>query len=126
MGDEGSKLLDSLMSSLGDNPAEKIGQMLAALTEKNENQTESPQAEKESEGDFSLPGGLDLDMLMKIQNIMSAMNQNEHDDRDRLLSALKPFLSKERQPQVDKAIKLLKLSQMAKTAQEMDLFGKLL
>ncbi len=126
MGDEGSKLLESLMSSLGDNPAEKIGQMLSALTEQTESTQEDAKIKQESEPDLSLLGGLDLDMIMKIQGMMSAMNQNEQDDRDRLLTALKPFLSKERRPQVDRAIKLLKLSQLAKTAQEMDLFGKLL
>ena len=67
-----------------------------------------------------------MEMLVKMQKMMSALNSGGQDDRDRLLSALKPFLSEERRPQVDRAIQFLKLSQMAKTAQEMDLFGKLL
>ena len=62
MNDEGSKLIESLMSMLGDNPSEKVGQMLSALTqnadaqppkteaaadEKEEAQTETKSEEKE-------------------------------------------------------------------------------
>ena len=36
MSDDGSKLLESLMGSLGDNPAETIGQMLSALSKNQE------------------------------------------------------------------------------------------
>lgn len=123
MNDDGSKLLENLIGSLGDNPAEKISQMLSALSNQKEAPTESPQEPEEA---FSLPGGIDMEMLVKMQKMMSALNSGGQDDRDRLLSALKPFLSEERRPQVDRAIQFLKLSQMAKTAQEMDLFGKLL
>ena len=123
MSDDGSKLLESLMGSLGDNPAETIGQMLFAL---NTSQKNGEETKKESEEPAMLPGGLDMESLLKMQKLMSAVIKNGQDDRDKLLCALKPFLSEERRPQVDRAIQFLKLSQMAKTAQEMDLFGKLL
>ncbi len=123
MSDDGSKLLESLIGSLGDNPAETIGQMLSALSTNKETAEET---KKEPEETVSLPGGFDMETLLKMQKVMSAMSQHEQDDRDKLLCALKPFLSEKRRPQVDQAIQFLKLSQMAKTAREMDLFGKLL
>ncbi len=122
MSDDSSKLLESLMGALGDNPSETLGQMLSALS----GGTQKPQEGEEKPQDAGTGGGFDLDMLMKLQSLMGQLNQNESDERSALLSAIKPFLSEERRPQIDQAIKLLKLSKLAQTAQEMDLFKNLL
>ncbi len=143
MNDEGSKLIESLMSMLGDNPSEKVGQMLSALTqnadaqppkteaaadEKEEAQTETKSEEKEKHTaeESGSSGGFDPAMLFKLQAIMSQLGSCEADERSALLTAIRPFLSEERRPQIDQAIKLLKLTKLAKTAQEMDLFNGLL
>ncbi|MBR7163986.1 MAG: hypothetical protein IKD21_03360 [Clostridia bacterium] len=121
MNEDSNKLLEGLMSALGDNPSETIGQMLSALsasTEEKEHHVE-PEHDKEE-------SGFDFDMLLKLQGIMGQLSGDEKDERSALLCALRPFLSEERRPHIDQAIKLLKLSSLAKTAQEMDLFKNLL
>ncbi len=120
MSDDGSKLLENLMAALGNNPSEKIGQMLSSLTA-SENVAQSEEQQTENEG-----SGIDFEMIMKMQGLMGRLSGNENDERSALLCALKPFLSEEKRPQIDQAIKLLKLSSLAKIAQEMDLFKNLL
>ena len=121
MSDDGSKLLESLMGALGDNPSEKIGQMLSSLTASQD--AAEPEEQQQTE---NTDGGIDFEMIMKLQGLMGKLSGGENDERSALLCALKPFLSEEKRPQVDQAIKLLKLSSLAKTAQEMDLFKNLL
>lgn len=122
MSEESNKLLENLMSALGDNPSETLGQMLSALSDSDKNQNSDTHQESEQ----SESAGFDFDMLMKLQGLMGAFSSTENDERSTLLCALKPFLSEEKRPQVDRAIKLLKLSTLAKTAQEMDLLKNLL
>lgn len=56
------------------------------------------------------PGGSPIDMqtMMKLGQAFSKMG-NQSDDRTRLLLAIRPHLSDERQDRVDTAVKLLKL-----------------
>lgn len=54
-------------------------------------------------------GGSELGLLMKVGNLLRS---NHEDDRTRLLMALRPMLSPERQSRVDKAVKLLKLAEL--------------
>ena len=140
MNDEGSKLIENLMSMLGDNPSEKVGQMLSALTQNADTQppkaeteaelTEGAETKTEDKAETSQEatgsaGGFDPAMLIKLQAMMSQLGSREADERSALLTAIRPFLSEERQPQIDRAIKLLKLTKLAQTAQEMDLFNGL-
>lgn len=120
MGEEGNKLLESLMGALGENPSETLGQMLSAFSGEQAENKEEDGTEKKTEGG----GGFDPSLLLKLQGLMG--NQHQADERSALLLAIRPFLSEERRPQVDQAVKLLKLSQLAKTAQEFDLFKNLL
>lgn len=140
MNEEGSQLLDSLMQMLGDNPSEAVGQMLAALTQSGDEKAAegtkavSPATEEASKTDEPLTaepkgnasGGLDPAMLLKMQSLMTQLNSGETDERSALLTAIRPFLSEEHRPQIDRAIKLLKLTRLAQTAQEMNLFNGLL
>lgn len=121
MSDDGGKLLESLMGMLGENPEEKIGAMLSALSS-NDN-SEKTNDEKKDSGEES---GFDISMLLKLQNIMGMMEGGADDERSALLYALKPFLKSERHTDVDRAVKLLKLSKLAKVAQELELFKNLL
>ena len=117
MNDDSRKLMENIMGMLGDNPAETLGEMLSAFSQK----TEKAEEDNETKTD-----GLDPTMLLKIQNVMSKLNSNEVDERRALLIAIKPFLSEEKQGQIDQAIRFLKLSELAKTAQELDLFKGLI
>ena len=64
---------------------------------------------------------IDIETMMKIQNIMSKMNSfNSNDDMSKLLMSLKPYLRNEKKEKVDEYIKLIK---MGKMTQAFDLFG---
>ncbi len=119
MSEENNKLLENIMGALGENPSETLSQMLSALSGK----TDEQPADHQEEDGF---GGIDFELLMKMQTLMSQLGQDKQDERSALLSAIRPFLSEERRPQIDQAMKLLKLSQLAKTAQDMNLFKNLL
>lgn len=67
--------------------------------------------------DQDLFGGLDPTLLLKAGQALSGLN-SKPDNRCSLLTALKPYLRRDRQGRVDEAIRLLKLVRMA------ELFGK--
>ena len=120
MSDESNKLLEGLINALGENPSETLGQILSGLSENKES------AEEKTQPKGTQTTAPDLDMMMKLGGMMSQLGNQSTDERSALLSALKPFLSEERKPQIDRAIKLLKLSQLAKTAKDLDLLNNLL
>lgn len=122
MADDNNELLNSLIGMLGDNPEEKINAVLSSLTGKGTPSGTSGEATESSVSAFSSEtgSGPDLSVLMKIQSLLSQTGGTS-DDRSRLLLALKPFLSSERKPHVDRALQLLKLTKLAEAAKEMDI-----
>ncbi len=126
MSEENNDLLKSLMSALGENPAEKIGQMLNSISsgekeESTEIKQETPQNNSESQSELPF----DFNTLLKLQSLMSQFQNAESDQRNALLSAIRPFISEERRPQLDRAAKLLKLSNLAQAAKDMDVLKNL-
>ena len=69
--------------------------------------------------DSAMPN-IDVETLMKIQNIMAKMKNSGDDDMSKLLLSLKPYLRDGRKEKVDEYIKLIK---MGKITQFLDLFG---
>ena len=63
---------------------------------------------------------IDLETLMKIQNIMSKMKDSSDDDMSKLLLSLKPYLRNGKKEKIDEYIQLIK---MGKMTQLLDLFG---
>ena len=63
---------------------------------------------------------IDMETLIKIQNIMSKMKNSDNDDMSRLLLSLKPYLRDGRKDKIDEYIKLIK---MGKMTQLMNSFG---
>ena len=55
-------------------------------------------------------GGIDVGMIMKLQQVMSAFH-NE-DDNTRFLQALRPLMREERRHKVDEVLRLMKLFSM--------------
>ena len=102
MEDLTSKITELLQSP---DSVEQIKAMAASLMGSNDNQntTEQPKAPL---NDISGLGDIDVGALMKVASILK---NSGNDNRSGLLLALKPHLSEERQPRVDKAIKILKL-----------------
>ena len=79
-----------------------------------ESKTSEPEPNTES-------GDIDITQLTRM---LSVIKSNKGDDaRVRLLLALKPNLSKERQNKVDSAIRILKLIELAPLIQDMGIFN---
>lgn len=56
---------------------------------------------------------IDIETMMKLQNIMSKMKSlNNDDDMSKLLMSLKPYLRNEKKEKVDEYIKLIKMGKM--------------
>ena len=77
--------------------------------------------EKPKEKEESLPADLDIGAITRV---LGMMKQGSNDDsRVRLLLALKPNLSPDRQAKVDSAIKILKLIELAPLLGDLGLFS---
>ena len=114
MDDEKSKLIDTLAEAITSNPQAEA--MFNALM------PDEPEGDNSSKNNESSNNNFDASSFIKIQGMMSALKSADEDDRSRLLLAIKPFLREERRPQVDSAIKLLKIASLLKLAGELDLF----
>lgn len=55
---------------------------------------------------------IDIEMLLKLKNIMSQLNSSADDPRSNLLLSLKPYLRNERKDKIDQYIKFLKLGKV--------------
>ena len=64
-----------------------------------------------SEDNSENNSSLDLETILKIKNIIEAMNNND-DPKSNLLYSLKPYLRKNKQAKLDQYINLLKISQV--------------
>lgn len=92
----------------------KLGDLLKNFQSNSSNQNNT------NNGNSGFPD-IDIETMMKLQNIMSKMKSaNNDDDMSKLLISLKPYLRNEKQEKVDEYIKLIR---MGKITQAFDLFG---
>ena len=84
--------------------AKLFEQLMDADDSKNE-PTDADKSDSGEQGDIL--GGLDIEAIMKMGELMSQMNKQ--DDSTRLLIALKPHLKPENRQKVDSAMKLMKI-----------------
>ena len=61
----------------------------------------------QSNNGFEMP---DMETIMRISQIMKALNSNENNASANLLYSLKPFLRKSKQDKIEQYVKMLKLS----------------
>ena len=54
----------------------------------------------------------DINMIMKMKNIMDSMKTNKNDPRANLLKSLKPYLNNNRKEKVDQYIQLFNMSKI--------------
>lgn len=127
MAEDNGELLNSLLGMLGDHPEEKISKALSSLGLSEKTQAEDTSVQETPEVSSSsrdTPKGAEgLETLLGLQSLLASV-QGE-DDRARFLSALKPFLSKEKQPKIDSALRLLRIAKMAEVAGKSDLLKDL-
>ncbi len=127
MAEDTQALLSSLMGMLGDHPEEKLSKALSSLGI-GENTKEATAHENTSENTTegtsnAAPNAEGLEALLGLQALLSSAGGD--DDRARFLTALKPFLSKDRQSKIDNTIRLLRIAKMAEIAGKSDLLKDL-
>ncbi len=62
-----------------------------------------------SENDTSSGFNIDINTLLKFKNIADKLNHPNSNSRSKLLQALKPFLSKEKQGKIEEYIKIVNI-----------------
>lgn len=81
---------------------------------KNISSSNNPQDENkktESSSNFEIPN-IDISTMMKISQILSAMQSNQNSNSANLLLSLKPYLNHTRQKKVDEYIQLLNIEKV--------------
>lgn len=112
-----SEIDEILKAVLSDNKNDKSTSDEAGQTDNEEKFT----TDNESDDIF---GGINIDMFMKIGEIMSKMS--EQDKNTELLLALKPHLRDENQAKIDTAVKLFRLISLLPYLKDSGLFENLL
>ena len=112
-----SEIDEILKAVLSDNKNDKSTSDEAGQTDNEEKFT----TDTESDDIF---GGINIDMFMKIGEIMSKMS--EQDKNTELLLALKPHLRDENQAKIDTAVKLFRLISLLPYLKDSVLFENLL
>lgn len=118
-----SALLSSLAaSSPSTTPSQPdLSSLLSALSAGEQQQQPSHPSAGSGMPDFL--ANLDFNMIFKIQQVFSAMN--EKDKNTSLLLALKPHLSEERQKKADQAILMMKILRVLPMIAESGILGNL-
>ena len=111
----------------------EIDDILKAMLSDNQSDKSAPDenGKTDSEEKFSTDtdnddifGGINIDMFMKIGEIMSKMS--EQDKNTELLLALKPHLRDENQSEIDTAVTLFRLISLLPYLKDSGLFDNLL
>ncbi len=77
---------------------------------------------EDSKPEQSNDPGIDIGSLMSLAGQLGSTSDSKY---SALLCAIKPYLSDERQNRLDRALKISRLSKLAKTALESGLIGEL-
>lgn len=128
--EDGQEKLKSVADMLGGNSENgpdlsnidlsQLSNMFGGGSSENQDDTDNEeQQESSSQPDF---GGLDLNMLLKVQNMMGKMKTD--DKNTNLILALKPHLKPERQKKADDALKIMRLISILPLLKESGLFGQ--
>lgn len=88
---------------------DNIKEMLNSLANNNSN---SENTKADTRTDFTNNSGIDLETMMKMQKIMSAMNSSSNNSGANLLRSLKPYLNPSRQEKVDEYIQLFNIEKV--------------
>ncbi len=103
---------------------QELAQMLQAESGGAEAEPQKGASGTGASSEDSTAGGFDMGMLLRVQELMSMMQNNDADTQ--LLLALRPHLKESRQKKVDQAVKLLKLYAVFSAVKENGLLKDLL
>ena len=85
---------------------EMLSNLVNAFNNSSSNNSSNPQA---NSSDFS---NIDLEMLLKMKDVMNKVNSNKNDPRANLLRSLKPYLNENRQTKVEQYVKLFSMTKI--------------
>ena len=122
MKEDMSKLVEQLNTMLNNNEIpEGIKNMIKGLQSdtKSENNTPSSSnsngtpnsANENTSSDSSMPE-FDINMMLKMKQIMDSLNTKQNDPRANLLRSLKPYLKESRKEKVDQYIQIFGMEKM--------------
>lgn len=117
MNNDMSDMVKNLNNMLdGNQIPENVKDMLSSLmqsTNKAESNSESSSKDtiSSSDSDFS---NIDINTIMKMQEIIKSMNSETNSSRANLLRSLKPYLKPSRQEKVDQYIQLFNMEKVFK------------
>ena len=117
MNNDMSDMVKNLNNMLDGNQIPEIAKdMLSSLmqsTNKAESNSESSSKDtiSSSDSDFS---NIDINTIMKMQEIIKSMNSETNSSRANLLRSLKPYLKPSRQEKVDQYIQLFNMEKVFK------------
>lgn len=104
-----SEMLKNFSSMMdGKEIPDNIKEMLNSLS----NNTTNQNSETNTRVDSSSNPGIDMETMMKMQRIMSAMNSSSNNSGANLLRSLKPYLNPSRQAKVDEYIQLFNIEKV--------------
>lgn len=116
-----SKAIEKVQEMLSDEQGQSQLENLVGSFLSSQNNSESPSPESQQLAPTSSQNagnGIDLDMIMKIQRIVQAMNNGCDNPKTVFLNSLKPFFGPNRREKLDHATKLLKISAILKTLKD--------
>lgn len=113
--------INDILSSLSEEDMENLKSMAQELF------SSSPSSEKKNQNspppkqNRSTDAGSSFDFsdIAKIASLMNLISGDKNDPRYDLLRALRPMLSKDKQPKVDQAVKMLQLMSILPKIKEM-------
>ena len=78
----------------------------------NNNDTQTSEDTRTNSGNFNGFGNIDMNTIIKMQQIMNSINDKQNDSRTNLLLSLKPYLKESRKSKVDQYIQLMKMEKI--------------
>ncbi len=108
------QLKDMLSSSEGESQIQNILGMIVGGQESSESIEEKMVDEDLDKGANIFSGLGDMQNILKIKNILGAVEGRKNDSSAAFLHALKPFLSENRQAKIENAEKILSMTKVFK------------
>ncbi|MCR5145919.1 MAG: hypothetical protein K6B70_01010 [Clostridia bacterium] len=108
MNDDMANMLKNFINNMNSTNTENSSE---STDNTSNSQSESRDSNNETETN-NIFGNIDINTIMKMQQIMSSLNNSANDSRTNLLLSLKPYLKESRKNKVDQYIQLMKMGKV--------------
>ena len=106
--------LKNIVSNINNSSSNKTTVNTKGDSNSNSSQKTNNDATYENSNDFDF-SDIDLETILKMKQVLEAMNSKKDDPRANLLLSLKPYLKKSRQDKVEQYIKLFNMGKVFET-----------